>query len=401
MATADDSVAAARQRHLCHVFSTFARGGPQVRTANLINALGHRYRHTILAMDGDLACRDQVDAAVPVRFEQVPRRWRGLMASLPLTRWLRARRPDLLLTYNWGALDAVIAARAIGLGRVVHAEEGFNPDERVRQKRRRILLRRVLLKSISAVVVPSESLLSLALLSWRLPPTMVRYIPNGVDVDHFSPAAAPELRHALGVSPDSLLLGMVGNLAGSKNVGLSIRALAASPELHSAVLLVVGGGPQRQELQALAQQLGVEKRVLFAGQVSDPLQHYRAMDVFLLASDTEQMPVALLEAMSVGLPVVATDVGDVRRMLPERNLPYVVAAGDLVAFAAALQRMTMSASERSQLGASNRDRCRQLYDHRNTWQQYSRLYEQALATVKEGGKSLVEATQARNRLQSL
>ena len=82
-------------------------------------------------------------------------------------------------------------------------------------------------------------------------------------------------------------------------------------------LVLVGEGPQRAELQALAQQLGVATDVEFTGYLSNPGDRLKEFDLFALSSDTEQLPMALLEAMALGLPVVATRVGDIEAVLSE------------------------------------------------------------------------------------
>ena len=94
-------------RNLLHVFSTFAAAGPQVRTARLIAALGPSWRHSILAMDGCTDARSLLPAEVEI-LEPLPRA--GTLGTVrALRRLMRGLRPDLLLTYNWGAIEAVLA----------------------------------------------------------------------------------------------------------------------------------------------------------------------------------------------------------------------------------------------------------------------------------------------------
>ena len=90
--------------------------------------------------------------------------------------------------------------------------------------------------------------------------------------------------------------------------------------------MLIGDGPERDALQALAQELGVAERVHWAGHVAEPASLIKAFDIFAMSSDTEQMPISLLEAMAAGLPTAATDVGDIKAMLPEQAARFVVAA---------------------------------------------------------------------------
>ena len=103
--------------HLLHVFSTFVPAGPEMRTVRLVNALGGDFRHSILAVDGRTDAREFLDADAPARIlESLPR------AGTPRTvralrELLKRERPDLVLSYNWGAFDSVFATRLSGLAR--------------------------------------------------------------------------------------------------------------------------------------------------------------------------------------------------------------------------------------------------------------------------------------------
>jgi glycosyltransferase involved in cell wall biosynthesis len=368
-----------RVPHLCHVFSTFSRGGPQVRAVDLINSFGGRFRHTVVAMDNDLACRDRVESAIDVGYRMRPEGTKGLRAPRWLANLLRSTSPDLVLSYNWGAIDAVLAALWTRVAPVVHAEDGFNPDEVERQKMRRVLTRRWVLPRVASVVVPSRTLETIARESWRVPPDVLTYVPNGVDLGRFRAGDARAVRERLGIPDDAIVVGTVGHLSGSKNVGHLLSAIADDGRLARVFALVVGDGPQRAGLESLARDLGIEDRVHFAGQVADPLPCYRAMDVFALASRTEQMPIAVLEAMAVSLPVVGTDVGDVKVMVAEENVATIVPPADRAAFTAALVRLVGDGRQRVALGEANRRRCADRYDLVRMRGRYEELYRGAIS----------------------
>jgi glycosyltransferase involved in cell wall biosynthesis len=131
-------------------------------------------------------------------------------------------------------------------------------------------------------------------------------------------------------------------------------------------------------LERQAQDLGLAGRVVFTGVVSDPVDCYRAMDLFALSSDTEQMPIAILEAMGAGLPVVSTDVGDVREMVSAANRQFVTPLSDDSAYAQAITTLAQRADEREPLGRMNRSRCAAAYDLRVMVERYRQLYENVL-----------------------
>ncbi|MBL9079522.1 MAG: glycosyltransferase [Planctomycetes bacterium] len=360
-------------RHFVHVFATFGAGGPQVRAVQLIERLGAAAVHTVRALDGNTDALAMLSPAARVTLAP-PAPRRGLLGSVAAARtWLRAQRPDLVLTYNWGAIESAIAARSLGLP-LVHHEDGFLPDEAVRRLRRRTLLRRFALRSVP-VVVPSAVLQRIATAEWRLPAAQVHHLPNGVDLQRFRAAAGAGAETA-GV------VGTVGGLRGEKDHATLLRAFAALEPGVARRLDLVGGGPLDGELRALAQQLGLGARVRFTGPVRDTAPCYAELGVFVLSSRTEQMPLALLEAMACGLPVVATDVGDVRAMLPPSAQDLIVPREDPAALAAALRRVLADAELRRRLGADNRRRVEQHYEAGTCLDRFVALYDRAAAAPR-------------------
>ena len=367
--------------HLCHVFPAFATGGPEVRTALLIDASADEFRHTVVSLNGILSGRGRVLRGEAVRFLEAPRDGGQVGNALALGRLLKELKPDLVLTYGWGGTDAVAAARLAGFRRLVHTEDGFLPDEALGQKPKRVLVRRLFFRLPLRVVVPSRNLLRIATKIWWLPRRRVRYVPNGVDVGRFAPRP-PEVvaaaRKRLGCSPEEIVIGTVGHLREEKNQERLLRAFAAVAARRPARLLLIGDGPLREPLGKRAQELGVADRVVFPGVVSDTWEYYPAMDVFALSSDTEQMPIAVLEAMGTGRPVVSTDVGDVKDMVSAEGRRRVTPRGDDVAYTKALDELADDPGERALLGRANRAKCLAEYDVRTMVGAYLGLYREAL-----------------------
>lgn len=201
----------------------------------------------------------------------------------------------------------------------------------------------------------------------------LRVIPNGVDTDRFrpDPEARRRMRASLGLGEDFTWLA-AGRLIWKKNYPLMLRAFAQS---GTGVLLVAGSGPEEQELRALAERLGVNAR--FLGAFDDMPTLMNAADVFLLASDIEGLPMALLEAAASGLPAVATAVGGVPDVLADRVTGHVVPPGDLSAFAAAMGRVASAPPEvRARMGSAARDRVIERFEIRSVARRWTELYEQ-------------------------
>ena len=354
---------------LLHVFPGFAVGGAQIRLCAVANRCGAAFRHAIVAMDGETACRERLGPDLDVRFPEVAVHKGDTLGNVRrFRRVLRALRPDVLVTHNWGSIEWAMANAVVGLQHV-HIEDGFGAEERTRQLARRVWLRRLLLRR-ATVVLPSQNLWRIATGVWRLDERRVRHIPNGIDLSRFAPGAD---RAPSPFAGDGPVIGTVAGLRPEKNVARLLHAFALVRRTRPARLAIVGDGPERAALAALAGRLGVSDSVHFAGQMAEPRDAYRQFDVFALASDTEQMPLSLLEAMASGLPVAATDVGDVAAMLDPANRPYVTAP-EPGALGDALGGLLASAELRHALGRANRARCERCYGQETMFAAYAALF---------------------------
>ncbi len=349
-----------------HVFSTFGAGGPQIRAVQLMGQLGALHQHVVMAMDGNTDAKAQLPAGVVCEWVPPPPKGGFVATVRAQRRWLAALRPDLVLTYNWGAIETVAAARWLGVP-IVHHEDGFLPDEVQRRLWRRSFLRRCLLRKVP-VIVPSLVLQRIATEEWRLPAANVKHLPNGVDLVRFRPAAAPA----------AAIVGMVGGLRPEKDHSTLLRALSQLPGPVRAC--VVGGGALAAALHTEALALGVAGRVQWVGPVTDTAPWYTTFSLFVLSSRTEQMPIAMLEAMAAGLPVVATDVGDVRAILPPSAAACIVPANDPAALAAAIGRVLADHPLAAQLGADNRARVTERYEAATCLQRFLDVYAAAIRT---------------------
>ena len=363
---------------LLHVFPSFAVGGAQVRFAALANRFKARWRHVVVALDGDGACAERISGDVPFTFLPAPPAAPGGMLRhlWDIHGALRKLRPDVLVTGNWGSIEWAMANLARPTTRHVHTEDGFGADEAVVQHRRRVLARRWALRG-STVVLPSTRLLRAAVEEWRLPPRHLHLIPNGLDLWRFRPDGRVAALAVPGAGP---IIGTVAALRPEKSLDRLLRACALVRQGGTAFrLVVVGDGPERPRLQAMAEQLGLAGQVLFLGHVAQPAELYRAFDLFALSSSTEQMPFSVLEAMASGLAVVSTDVGDVAAMLAPDNRPFVTALDD-AAFAAALRTLIHDTPRRLALGAANRGRAVLDFDQEAMFQSYASLIDGAGAS---------------------
>ena len=265
---------------ILHIFPSFAMGGAQRRTIDLANTILVDKRHIIVALDRNFRAAEQFSFDVRHRLVSIgcKRSSRPDLDNLRTFRGLVANyRPELLITYNWGAIEAALANRILPLCPHMHFEDGFGPDETpMRQIMRRVWARRLALSGNSTIVVPSKTLLNLAVTTWRFRTKRLRYIPNGIDCNRFADAdhdQEPPLRAA----PEEILIGAVSTLRPEKNLSRLLRIFSNVTSDQPLRLVIIGDGPERDGLEALARELGIEARVTFTGHEPTPERFYTSL----------------------------------------------------------------------------------------------------------------------------
>ena len=207
-------------------------------------------------------------------------------------------------------------------------------------------------------------------------------VPLGLDLDDLlsMPAKAPSLRDRLFASPDEVVVGYAGRMVPIKDLPTLIRAFALALERHPRLRLVLAGdGPVRPTIEALAAELGVGQRVHFLGWTTDLRRFYATIDVCALSSLNEGTPVAVIEAMAAGKPVVATSVGGVPDVVEDGETGLLVPPRGAEALASAIVRLASDPEERSRMGELGRHRARERYSHTRLVADIERLYVEGLA----------------------
>ncbi|WP_157220552.1 glycosyltransferase [Flavisphingomonas formosensis] len=367
--------------HILHVHSTFTLGGKEARAVRLMNLFGGHARHTVLSgVPGAIGARDAIDPAIDVHFPQdhPPLVGRpGIGRYHALARYMRGF--DLVLSYNWGAMDAVMARRLFSGPPLVHHEDGFNVRERNGPVPGRSLFRRLAFPAASALVVPSVRLERIAHDVWKQPAGRVRRIANGIALAGYDAPPSADAIPGLEKRPGEIVVGTLAGLRPIKNLRRLVRAFAAAQTGAAAArLVIVGEGPDREAIAAEAGRAGVADRVLLPGFLPDPARYIGLFDIFALSSDSEQFPISLVEAMAAGKPAVSTDVGDVAQMVAEPNRAFVVPVSDEGAFAAALGRLIADDGLRHAVGEANRARAQAEYGEDAMVDAYRSLYSSAI-----------------------
>jgi glycosyltransferase involved in cell wall biosynthesis len=200
-------------------------------------------------------------------------------------------------------------------------------------------------------------------------------VQNGIDLACFRPDAERRQRQrtAWGLDDDTFVVGTVGRMALVKNHALLLRA--AAPLLGARCRLVIAGdGPERARTETLARELGITPWVHFLGATDDIPSVLAALDLFALSSHVEGLPLALTEAMACSLPVVATSVGGVPKVVEDGGTGVLVPADDVGAFREALAGLKDAAHLRALFGAAGRSRAERDFSSVRMFEEYMSLY---------------------------
>jgi sugar transferase (PEP-CTERM/EpsH1 system associated) len=298
-----------------------------------------------------------------------------------LYRVLRDLRPHIVQTHNWGTLlEGVVAAKLAGVPIVVHAEHGT-----IQGGWGRLVIQRCLWRAVHTVLCVSQAHRQRLVETVRFPYDRLTLILNGVDVKAFTPRPADKdtIRAEMGLEVDPLYIGTVGNLRPVKNQVLLLQAAqpvcARYPNVR---VVIIGEGPLRGQLVRTAEDLGIQKQVCLLGARADIPELLNALDIFVLPSLSEGLPMAVLEAMACGLPVVATAVGGIPEVVVHGHTGLLVSAQDTPQLTAALATLVQQPGLRVTLGRQGRERVVARFSLPRMVHDYQVLYESLMCRLR-------------------
>lgn len=364
---------------ILHLFSSFDLGGKEARAVRLMNHFGGKATHTVLSAVPDaLGAREAINRKIEVEFpgDAAP----ALHGRPSMGRYRKLaqymKKFHLVLSYNWGAMDGVMArtllGSSMGLPPLIHHEDGFNEDEWEKLNWKRNWFRTIALQRSAALVVPSLTLEKIAKQVWHQPAEKIYRFPNGVDVHRYEKKAQRGSFPGYVKRDSEIVVGTIAGLRAVKNLPRLVRAVAAAgPNFR---LAIAGEGPEREVILAEAQRVGIADRLMMPGFLKDPARFVGLFDIFALSSDSEQYPISLVEAMAAARPVVATKVGDVAAMVSRENRRFIVERDDEAGFAAALREIGGSVELRTELAHANYARALAEYGESEMLARYQQLY---------------------------
>lgn len=368
----NDPECAAKPLRVMHVLYALRTGGAEKVTCRLTRALGPpHFEHVICVLDGEGASNPGVRV---IEMEQG--RHRFLFPHF--LNLFRRERPNVVHSRNWGAIEAVLAAKMAGVPLVIHSEHGRNLDTMIGEPSRRRLIRRISFRAASRLVCVSQELKAHYCRLIGTAAERFEVIPNGVDTDLYrpDPAARTGIRRQLGIAGDTIVLGTVGRLDPVKNQQALLRAAErVIREGLNARVVLIGDGVCRGALNELVVASSeLQGRVSFMGDRNDVPSLLNAFDIFVLPSLSEGMSNTLLEAMATALPVVASAAGGNPEVVEDGLSGKLFPASQTEALSRILTRLVRDAHERSELGVAARERVQRQFSFAATVEKYAQLY---------------------------
>lgn len=365
-------------------------GGPALHVLGLSTGLDGRYR--TLLVTGRVAPGEEEVAVSGVRRVVIPelgraiRPWSDVVAFVKLVRLLRRVRPKIVHTHTakagaLGRLGAVFA----GVPVRVHTFHGhvfrgyFSPG----RSRIFIEIERLLARLTTCIIAVSPGQAEELSRRYRIcARERIRVVPLGLELERFRPErnreAGEAFRREIGAGRSAVVT-IVGRLEPIKNHDMFLAVAAALVrEGRDVVFAVVGGGSEEARLRRVAEGLGIGGRVRFLGWRTDVERVYAGSDVVVLTSRNEGTPVSVIEALSSGRAVVATDAGGVREVLQDGRLGVIVGVDDVAAMAAAVGDLLDHPEARERLGSAGAAVAPVRYSARRLLDEVGELYDELL-----------------------
>ncbi len=329
---------------IAHIIHRLDVGGLENGLVNLINRIPcSRYRHAIICLEDYTDFRRRIARDDVSVFALHKRAGYDLQLYFKLYKLLRQLNPDVVHTRNLATLEAQLVAAVAGIKIRIHGEHGRDITDLKGENFKYNLLRRVIYPFVNRFITVSKDLEVWLVNQLGVSPDRIIQIYNGVDSDRFSTTSSQTIEHGPEgfFTGDAFVVGSVGRMEAVKDYPTLIRAfihlLKAMPDARKNLrLVIVGDGSSRKKCLRMVCESGFEQFIWLPGERSDIPNLMQNMDLFVLPSLGEGISNTILEAMSCGLPVVATRVGGNVELIDEAQSGVLIEPGDEIALKDAL-----------------------------------------------------------------
>ena len=373
--------------NIAHVVFSFSAGGIENGIVNLVNNLDpDRYRHTIVCLTkaGEFSEKIQADNCQIVELHKKDGNdWK---LPLKLRRVFKSNRIDIVHLRGWATLiEGIIGAKLAGVKKIIYGFHGKTIQDISTRNRKRQFAEMIAMRFIDRVVTLSEIMAADYQQYAKISSTKIQFIYNGVDTDKFNNKINfKETRKELAINEKDFVIGSVGRLDPVKDFPTLIKAFSMfSKDICCSKLIIVGDGPERAALEKLAKELGVENNTIFTGYRNDIDNLMQAMNVYVQTSLYEGFSNTIVEAMAVGLPVVATDVGGNSVLLNNEENGFLIEKQNPKNLKIKLQQLAENSSTRQIISTNNRMKTLKNFSFPQMVQRYNKLYSEIIQTSTE------------------
>lgn len=286
---------------------------------------------------------------------------------------------DVHLPYS--GLIGRLAARRAKTPVVVYTEHVLSVQRRLERARFLSFISNVATYPMNdlIVAVSRDTLRDVERFNWSRTPT--RLIYNGIPLEDFDVESDRGIgwRAQVGIGPEKTVIGHIAKMVSKKDQRTLLDAVRKVVDDHpEVVLVVVGEGDLRDELEAYTAELGLTDQVVFTGFIDDPRAALAGFDLFALSSLHEGLPTVVIEAMASGVPVVATDVGGTGEIVTDGDDGILVPAGDPDALAGAISELVVDVERRKEMGRRASESVRRRFDIARRVHEMEAVYDELL-----------------------
>jgi glycosyltransferase involved in cell wall biosynthesis len=378
-----------RVLYLAHAFNI---GGAEEMVLNLVRRLPARFEPQVCCIHAAGPIGEEIrKTGTPVAVLGLNPGLRRPFDVNGIRRYLRDARPDIVHTFLltaslYGRLAAILERVPIVIGTEVNIYAHKRPHH--------ALVERLLMRGTDRVVVSAESVRDFYIRQVHADPAKVDVIYNAVDFSQARPAAGRDrTRAALGLPGGTAVAGVIARLTEQKGHRFLFEAVAATPQLSDLHLLIVGDGELRPALVQDARDRGIAGRVHFLGARRDLGDLLAAMDLFVLPSLWEGLPLSMVLAMGAGIPVVATSVAGIPEVVRHGETGWLVPPANAAALGDAIARLLTSPDRGAALAAAARASVVSRFNVEGYVASVAALYDQLLAERQRPGVASSSASQ--------
>jgi sugar transferase (PEP-CTERM/EpsH1 system associated) len=365
---------------VAHVIFSFDYGGLENGVVNLVNGLPRdAFRHTIVALTSATGIRDRIRRGDVEVHALHKRDGKDPISYLRLFRLLRQLKPSIVHTRNIGTIEGAFVARLAGVPHRIHSEHGWDVFDPEGTNRKYRALRRVVSPTINRFVTVSRELEHWLISRVGIPANKVQRICNGVDTEKFRP---PESTNRRVLPPDkfpphSIVVGTVTRFSAIKDPLNLVKAFLEArraPGGERLRLAMIGDGSLRRDAEALLREADASDVAWLPGSRDDIPELLRELNVFALGSLREGISNTILEAMSSGLPVIATATEGNGELVESNVTGLLVPPADAGELAHAITRYADDEELRRTHGQAGRQRAVRQFSLHRMLADYSALY---------------------------